>query len=366
MGAALPAGSAPYARTIAVPGIRPTTFYTRSTQMAWDTIAFLLAGRALDLASGSIEWLRDAGGPGGAAPGDKSMTGSFESCTLSGHGTILTPCAIACGQTQTFAAALTEPPRALVVSIHDVSPRTWTAMRAHPGGTDRSRAAALLAAGHPGSSSGEGHSLDDEGFCAWLAAQVEAGHELVIHGYYAPAPTSQRRKSAFTIGLRLACTPPAKANSTISTMRPAAAALVGQAREEFREAGFDPDGFIAPAWLLSTEAEDAIRGIGFQYDPRCARSPISRPAGAMIRSRWSGACVPAGGGRRAWPGMRSCSGRSTEIRLCAFPSIRSIFFIRRIWRQIRRCVAVALQTRAAYTYERWIARQRALDATAAR
>ena len=41
-----------------------------------------------------------------------------------------------------------------------------------------------------------------------------------------------------------------------------AATLVNRGNAELRELGFTPRGFIAPAWLLSEEAETALREVG--------------------------------------------------------------------------------------------------------
>jgi predicted deacetylase len=142
-----------------------------------------------------------------------------------------------------------------------------------------------------------------------------------------------------------------------------AAHLVEQAKEEFREAGFETEGFIAPAWLLSKQAEAGIRQIGCQYttrldsviDLQAGRTYYSQSLVWSVRSAWRRAMS------LAWNGVLFNMLRGNPLmRISVHPA--DVHYPM-IWRQIRRCVARALEQRASYTYERWIARQRAIELT---
>ena len=52
--------------------------------------------------------------------------------------------------------------------------------------------------------------------------------------------------------------------------REAAVRLLRDGLAEFAAADIAPSGFIAPAWLLGSEAEAAVREVGFDYTTRIA------------------------------------------------------------------------------------------------
>src|SRR5207244_12561236 len=66
------------------------------------------------------------------------------------------------------------------------------------------------------------------------------------------------------------------------------------ARDEFRASGLKPRGFVAPAWLLSAEAERAARDAELEYttrlrtlrDLRSGEEFPVRSIGYSVRSRW--------------------------------------------------------------------------------
>jgi len=247
----------------------------------------------------------------------------------------------------------------LVVSIHDVSPHTWAECdRIIQEFTELGlkRSSLLVVPDHHR----RGHSLLNQDFCGWLARQVHAGHEIVIHGY-THLRADQNGDSLYKKLTTRFYTAGEGEFFDLDTRT--AADLVTRAREEFREAGFETEGFIAPAWLLSDGAETALKEVGFQYttrlgsvvDLQTGRTYYSQSLVWSVRSAW----------RRftslAWNGMlfRAIRG-NTLMRISVHPAD---VHHSAIWRQIRRCVARALEQRAAYTYERWINRQRAIELT---
>src|SRR4051812_17730170 len=73
--------------------------------------------------------------------------------------------------------------RALVVSVHDVSPRTREASAVILGElADQGvpHCSLLVIPDHHH----RGHFLGEADFCAWLQEQSQRGHEIVMHGYF--------------------------------------------------------------------------------------------------------------------------------------------------------------------------------------
>lgn len=246
--------------------------------------------------------------------------------------------------------------RALVVSLHDVSPQT----RAECAEILRELAelgvpkcSLLVIPNHHG----RGHFLADAECAAWLRARAAAGHELVMHGYYHQRP----RRGGESVGAKLTTRIyTADEGEFFDLDRATAAALVSKARADFRQLGVEPAGFIAPAWLLSGEAEAALRELGCAYTTRLG-SVVDLQSGRVIPSQslvWS---VRSGWRRqvsRAWNTLLS-------RRLAANPLLRiSIHPVDlrhpQIWRQIRALVIRALADREPLTYHAWLTRERAL------
>ncbi len=248
------------------------------------------------------------------------------------------------------AAALPRPPRALVLSIHDVSPLThaatvrilerFAALGAGP-------CSLLVVPDHHR----RGHFLDDPAFCAWLRERAEAGDEPVIHGYF----HRRARKPRESVRVRWITRCYTAEEGEFFDMAGAdALRVVSQARDEFRKLGLDPAGFIAPAWLLSEGAEAALRKLGFDYTTRLGgvtdfvqgRAFASQSLVWSVRSFW----------RR---GMSRVWNASLFRRLRAAPLLRiGIHPVdlehRALWRQIETLIQRALADRTPLTYQQWI------------
>jgi predicted deacetylase len=155
--------------------------------------------------------------------------------------------------------------RSLAVSIHDVSPLTREPVAAIIG--------RLAAAGVPRVSllvipdhHHRGNITADAAFCDWLRAQLAAGHEAVLHGYY----HRRERRPGESVGTRFFTRfYTADEGEFFDIDYAAARELIARGGEELaRATGQPPAGFIAPAWLLSGEAECAARDLGFAYTTR--------------------------------------------------------------------------------------------------
>jgi predicted deacetylase len=202
-----------------------------------------------------------------------------------------------------------------------------------------------------------GHFLADAECAAWLRAQAASGHELVMHGYF----HQRARRAGESVS--------AKWTTRIYTAdegefydldRATAKELVTKAHEDFRELVVEPTGFIAPAWLLSAEAEAALRELGCEYTTRLG-SVVDLQTSRVWQSQslvWSV--------RSAWRRQVSRAWNALLFRrLAANPLLRiSIHPVDlrhpQLWRQIRDLVSRASADREPLTYHEWLARQRAV------
>ena len=249
-----------------------------------------------------------------------------------------------------------EAARALVVSLHDVSPQTREECQLILADLARwgvPHGSLLVIPDHHH----RGHMRDDPEFAAWLRKQAALGHEIVMHGYY-----HQRQRRAgespwdkFTTRLYTA-----DEGEFYDLDRTGATELVTRARNEFQSLGLAPAGFIAPAWLLSGDAENALRDLGVDYTTRLG-SVLDFQTGLTHRSQslvWS---VRSGWRRRTsllWNAL-------LFRRLAASPLLRiSIHPVDRrhanVWQQIGELVSRALADRRPLTYHAWLLRQRAM------
>jgi len=164
------------------------------------------------------------------------------------------------------ATSATAASQSVIVSLHDVAPATWDACKhilsefQHQG----IRASSLLVVPnyhHAGS------SFENPSFVSWLKELEAAGHEIVIHGYFHERP----RRANGSLTDRFVTQVYTQGEGEFFDLDyDEARRRINTAREEFEEAGLKPHGFIAPAWLLGTEAERAARDAGMEYTTRLA------------------------------------------------------------------------------------------------
>jgi uncharacterized protein len=244
--------------------------------------------------------------------------------------------------------------RALVVSIHDVSPLTHSAVAAMLAELEQlgvDRCSLLVVPDHHH----RGHFLGDENFCEWLRAQAGRGHEIVIHGYH----HQRERKAGESLGRKfITRVYTADEGEFFDIGEDDAARLVSRARGEFQQLGLDPRGFIAPAWLLSDAAERTLRKLRFEYTTRIA-TVLDLANGTRHRSPSMVYST-----RSAWRRAVSLAWNASLFRRLREKPLLRIgihppdFQHAKIWHQIRACAARALNDRTPMTYERWIAEAR--------
>ena len=242
--------------------------------------------------------------------------------------------------------------RALVVSVHDVSPRTRPACErilAEVSALGVESCSLLVIPDHHH----RGHFFDDAAFCTWLRERARRGHEVVIHGYF---HQRARRDGESAIQKMTTRVYTADEGEFYDIDRATARELVTQARDEFQKIGLDPRGFIAPAWLLGAEAEAVLREVKIEYTTRLG-SVLDLRTNTTHRSQslvWSV--------RSAWRRVTSRVWNAFLFqRLANRPLMRiSIHPVdiehAAIWRQIRALIARALADRKALTYHAWLSR----------
>ncbi len=161
----------------------------------------------------------------------------------------------------------------LVVSIHDVSPRTRAACDELIGDLAAqgvAKTSLLIVPNHHG----HGHFLEDEEFCAWLANRAREGHEIVPHGYF---HRRDRRPGESARDRWVTRVYTADEGEFFDLSRDEATTLLERGKADFQRfrstyapALPEPRGFIAPAWLLGAAAEEAVRAAGYEYTTRLA------------------------------------------------------------------------------------------------
>ena len=240
--------------------------------------------------------------------------------------------------------------RALVVSVHDVSPRTRTACERILAALAESGvkvASLLVIPDHHH----HGHFLEDAEFCTWLAAQAQAGHEVVAHGYFHQRTRRSGESAMAKMTTRIYT---ADEGEFYDLDRETARSLVSKALAEFRSIGLDPRGFIAPAWLLGAEAEAALRDLEIEYTTRLG-SVLDLRSGTAHHSQslvWSVRSRSRRATSRVWNALlfKRLAGNPL-MRLAIHPvDIEHTA----IWRQIRALVARALADRRPLTYQAWL------------
>jgi uncharacterized protein len=243
----------------------------------------------------------------------------------------------------------------LVVSVHDIAPSNRKIIEPLLAKLSRLgvRVSSLLVVPH------YHHQqllTEDRDFLAWLRDAEAAGHEIVIHGYFHERP----RRVGASVRDRIVTRFYTRDEGEFFDLEyDEAFKRISKAHEVFTSAGLTPRGFIAPAWLLSTEGERAARDAGMEYttrlrtvrDLRTGQTFAARSLVYSVHNNW----------RRVvsllWNrALLQASREKTLLRLsihppdCRFPAI---------WDQIERFIKEMTELRTPTTYRDWIAEQRA-------
>ena len=242
----------------------------------------------------------------------------------------------------------------LVVSIHDIAPSTRetadriTSELSRRGVTHCS----LLAVPnyhHAGS------ALADRDLGIWLRELEGRGHEIVIHGYFHDRPRRTNETSREKFMTRFYTD---DEGEFFDLSYDEALSRIKQAREEFVSLGLAPRGFIAPAWLLSSDGERAAKDAGMEYTTRLGS------VRDLIRGKTFGARSIVYSVRNQWRRTASLAWNAALflaakqqplLRLSIHPPD---YTHAEIWNQILRFLDQLLIGRTVTTYAAWIDEQR--------
>jgi uncharacterized protein len=251
-------------------------------------------------------------------------------------------------------SAAAAPTRSLIVSLHDVMPATQVkaAKILEDLKTWGVRTASLLVVPDY---HGHGNAMENATFVTWLRDLEIDGYEIVLHGYFHQRPRQSGEKFSDKLLTRIYTK---DEGEFFDLEYQEAFSRITRARDEFRKAGLSPVGFVAPAWLLSSEAERAARDAEMQYTTRLSSvvdllTGKTQPAQSLAYST-----------RSAWRERLSLVWnavlvRGIEIRQLVRLSIHPGDIQQpRIWRQIRRVIERLTRARNAITYRDWIEEQR--------
>lgn len=242
----------------------------------------------------------------------------------------------------------------LVVSIHDVAPATQSITSEIIAELDQKgiRHCSLLVVPDYHH---RGRSMQDRQFVAWLRDLAARGHEIVIHGYFHERPPS-KRESFFEKLITQFYTQ--GEGEFFDLGYDEALRRIKTARDEFHASGLKPRGFVAPAWLLSTDGERAARDAEMEYttrlrsvrDLRFGETFAARSLVYSVQNSW----------RRTtsllWnAALRRALKNNPLLRVSIHPPDYSH---PAIWRQIVDLVSEMAPIRTPTTYQDWVAEQR--------
>ena len=218
-----------------------------------------------------------------------------------------------------MSAGLNSGCRALCVSIHDVAPATWPMCRQLLQAVQEVAPIALTLLVVPAWHRAEPGPQDAD-YCAWLEQLRREGHELALHGYThldeGPAPSNP-----WTWYWRRVYT---QSEGEFSALKaePAGERLQ-RGRAWFEARGWTPQGFVAPAWLLSSGSWTALRQWGFIYTTTWSRFHLLRQGTALFAPSLVYSARSAWGGRMTRPAndlARKALARAPLLRLGLHPA----------------------------------------------
>ena len=242
----------------------------------------------------------------------------------------------------------------VVVSVHDVAPCTQqiTSTIISELSTHGVRVCSILVVPDYHH---EGLFARHREFVTWLRMLEADGHEVVIHGYFHERSPQTRETLRDKFVTRFYTQ---KEGEFYDLSYEEALRRITTARDEFRAHGLKPRGFVAPAWLLGNEAEQAVRDAQLEYTTRL-RSVCDLRSGSIFPARTLVYSVHNGWRRglsRSWnAALFHLLKTKPLLRISIHPPDYSQ---PTIWKQILGFIAATKSARTATTYQDWIAEQR--------
>lgn len=258
-----------------------------------------------------------------------------------------------------FAASAQSGREALIVSLHDVAPANQEDCAKILAELSRHGVAVSSLLVVPNYHH-RGASMEDPTFVRWLRDLETDGHEIVIHGYFHERPRQEAESAGAKFLTRVYTS---DEGEFYDLDYEEAFRRITQAREELHDAGLKPHGFIAPAWLLGSEAERAAAGAEMEYTTRLTgirdlRSGEEFPARTLVYS------VRSGWRRRvslAWNAL--LCGHLASQTLARVSIHPPDLHHPEIWRQILRSIERLTENRTPTTYRDWVAEKRSRAGT---
>lgn len=242
----------------------------------------------------------------------------------------------------------------VVVSLHDVAPRTQqitSSMISELSAHGVAVCSILVVPDYHH----EGCFTKHREFVTWLRALEADGHEVVIHGYFHERPPQRDETLRDKFMTRFYTQ---NEGEFYDLSYEEALRRITTARDEFRALGLKPRGFIAPAWLLGMEAEQAVRDAQLEYTTRL-RTVCDLRSASTFAARTLVYSV-----RNSWRRTVSRNWNAALFRLMKTKPLLRIsihppdYSQPAIWRQILGFIAATKEARTATTYQDWIADQR--------
>jgi predicted deacetylase len=245
-------------------------------------------------------------------------------------------------------------PEAVVVSLHDITPSSREICDQIVSRLSRLgvRACSLLVVPDYHR---QQPMVNDRTFISWLRDLEAAGHEMVIHGYFHDRPRRAGESLRAKVITRLYTR---SEGEFFDLDYDEALRRITSGYQLFGTAGLTARGFIAPAWLLSAEAERAARDAGLEYTTRL-RTLVDLRSGDTFGARALVYSV-ANDWRRAvsliWnSGVFQLTKDRSLMRLSIHPADYSF---PAIWSQIERFISEMIPFKVPTTYRDWIGEQR--------
>ncbi|NUN93178.1 MAG: DUF2334 domain-containing protein [Verrucomicrobiae bacterium] len=250
----------------------------------------------------------------------------------------------------------------LIVSIHDISPFHFHPVQRQVNEMARlgvKRMSLLVIPRHRDTGSLDQHPA----LVGWLRRWQEEGHEIVLHGWRHALPEGQM-KSPIQGRLRRWFYEElytAREAEFFALDRASALRLVEQGLSAFSVHGLHAQGFVAPAWLLNSQVEEALRDAGLLYTT--TRTEIvhlpSRARFPATSCVWSTRAAWRRGASLLWNARLARRLAAREpMRVGIHPTDLDS---PKVWRQVRRIVSIALEHRRPTTYLEWITAQTPRD-----
>ena len=187
--------------------------------------------------------------------------------------------------------------RALCVSIHDVSPVTWAACRTVLSAVSEVDAGIPVTLLVVPDYHGHGSTVPSW-YRAWLAARMARGDEAALHGYTHRDDAPPGRNLADRVRRRYYT---ASEGEFAALPRETAMKKLAAGHAWCAAQGLTPQGFVAPAWLMSRGTWEALPAFDFAYTTTLRRFHLLREHRAI--ASWS-LVYSARSGWRRWTSRR--------------------------------------------------------------